>query len=178
MSINTYIIVGVWLGLFVVLPLLLLAFMKNGKAKSAILSVLMILYLGVIVVGVISDLTITKSTTTINFDFSGKVGGKPVNWNFENLTSFDIIVNLVMLFPLGMFIAYFIRHIRPMNSLLICWYIGFVVGFILELLQFVLPISRSVQLSDAVFNMISLFIGGFFGSLLTSLATKIYKKEK
>ncbi len=178
MSINTYLVVGVWLGLFVVLPLLLLAFMKNGKAKSAIFSVLTVLYVGVIVVGIISNLEITKTAVTINFDFSGTVGGKTINWAFENLSSYDIIINLVMLFPLGMYIAYFIRHIRPMNSLLICWYIGFMVGFVLELLQFVLPISRSVQLSDAIFNMISLFMGGFVGTLFTSIATKIYKKEK
>ena len=42
---------------------------------------------------------------------------------------------------------------------------GVIFGISLETLQFVLPVSRSVQLSDAILNTISVVMGGIIGIL-------------
>ena len=51
---------------------------------------------------------------------------------------------------------------------------GFATGLLLEALQFVLPVYRSVQLSDVLLNALSVLIGGGMGMLYD----KIFVKHK
>lgn len=177
MSISTSLVFWVWVALFVVLPLLILSFVKNGKGKTLVMSLFLIFYLALLIVFIIGDVSITRDTVTIGFDFSHNVGGKDVNWTFADLTLMDALINIVMLIPLGMILGYFFKHLSVLKAVLICWYLGFAFGFILELSQYILPIARSVQLSDAIFNMISLFIGGLIGRVSVGLSKKIYKQK-
>lgn len=177
MSISTSLVFWIWIAVFVALPLFVLSFVKNGKGKTFIMSLFLILYLALLVVFIIGDVGITRTNVTIGFDFTHGVGGKVVNWTFADLTLMDTLINIVMLIPLGIILGYFFRHLSVLKAVLTCWYLGFAFGFILELSQYILPIARSVQLSDAIFNMISLFIGGFIGRVCVGLSKKIYKQK-
>ena len=171
MTINTTLTLILGIICYIVLPFLVLLFVKNDKRLKVITIVLLCLYLVILLIGVWGEIDVNRHNITINFDFSGKFCSKKINFNFKNLTTFDILINLFMLIPIGMAIA-FLKKTSYLKSLLIFALVGLICGFAIELTQFILPIQRSVQLSDVIFNMISVLIGGIIGKLYLILLKK------
>lgn len=159
MVINTMIILILGVFCYFFLPFIILCFVKKEKIKKIIAIVLLSLFIVILLVGTWGKLDIGKDVVRINFDFSGKFCNKTINFSFNNLQHFDIVINLIMMIPIGMFIVmlYNKNFIKMMFLLLI---VGALSGFFIELTQFVLPIQRNVQLSDVIFNMLSVLIGG------------------
>ncbi len=79
-----------------------------------------------------------------------------------------------MLFPVGLFV-FAISKRKPWQKLLLCLAVGALCGLIIETYQFILPIQRSVQLSDIILNAISALIGGFYAWLIFSIKEKTTK---
>ena len=86
-----------------------------------------------------------------------------------------MIINLVMMTPLGVFVWRYDRSFW--KNLLFAFLFGFVLGVIIETSQFILPIPRTVQVQDAVFNGISSVIGMLFIHVIWCVFGKV-KDEK
>ena len=160
----------------VLLPILLLIFLK--KAKSVILGILLALYIILALAIVVANLSISNGLIKIQYNYDIEFNEKIINFGFNNLSIIDVIIDLIILIPIGLILAYFLRHLKPLTAIMFCWYFGFAFGFIFELLQFIVPVTRGVNVSDAIFNMLSLFIGGLFGRMFISISKRIYYKEK
>jgi VanZ family protein len=151
------------------------SFIKNEKVVKILAIIFLCLFVGVLCVGTVGQVQITPQATKISFDFSQNFCDKKVSLSFLGLTKFDIVTNLLMLLPVGIFVVYFYRKNFIKTALLLI-IVGVCCGFIIELTQFILPIKRSVQLSDAVFNAISVILGGIIGFIYLKLG-KIIKKK-
>lgn len=162
MAINTTFILVFGIFCYLVLPLLVYFLVKNQQAKKIVLIVLFCLYLCVLAVGVFGKIDITSKFVTISFDFSAGWANKPINFSFDHLTKFDIVINLFMLIPVGIFIVMLSKNAKWWQILLKTALFGLITGVSIETLQFILPVARSVQLSDAIFNCASAIIGGIY----------------
>ena len=80
-----------------------------------------------------------------------------------------------MLIPIGLFDIYISRK-TFMQKLLTCLLVGLMCGVLLETIQFVLPVVRSVQLSDVLLNAISVVIGGVMGVVYDKIFNKKHLK--
>ena len=159
MTISTVLVIVLGAICYFILPFLLWALIKNQKLKTILTTIFICLYLGVLFVWVIGKLSISSKYIIVDFDFSGEWCAKNIRF-FEYISTFDLVINLVMLFPIGMYIYYLAQRKKWWAKILMLLGFGLLTGLFIETCQFILPIPRSVQFSDAVFNMISIFVGG------------------
>ena len=107
---------------------------------------------------------------TIIFEYTGKAFGKSINWDLFSVGVLDKLINIAMLFPVGaIVVAYKHKNFKSVFTTSIM--VGLILGFMLETLQFCLPVNRSVQFSDVIYNAISVVIGTMYYYL-------IYKSKK
>lgn len=159
MTISTILILILGVLSFFVLPFGIWC-IKNEKVKNILTICFFCLYLGVLFCGVFGKLSIGEKVVKIDFDFGGQWCAKTIRWSPTNIGTFDLVINLVMLFPVGMIIFYFVRKKKWWARLLCLIGFGLLTGLLIETCQFILPVPRSVQLSDALLNMTSAFVGG------------------
>lgn len=149
---------------FLILPFLLLL-IRNGKKRNIFVFISFAIYLVVLAIGVFGQIDYIEKGVKIGFVFGNKWGGKNIDYTFSVLSGHDIIFNIVMLLPLGIFIEYILRN-KPYGKRIFCLVVfGFLCGALIETMQYILPITRTVQVSDAIFNMISTIIGGAIGRI-------------
>lgn len=177
MTISTVLILILGIACYFVLPFCIWCF-KNDKVKTILTICFFALYLIVLFMGVFGQLEIGNKVVTINFDFSKEWCSKTIGFSFANIGKFDLVINIVMLIPVGMFIYFLSRKKKWWLKILILVGFGFLTGFFIETCQFILPIPRSVQLSDALLNMVSAFLGGMIAWFYTWFISKfIHKKQ-
>ena len=162
---------------YFVLPPLIYFFVKPSVTKKIFLTAFFVLYICILIIGVLGKIDITAETTKITFDFSGEWAAKPINWNFDHLTLFDVLINLFMLIPIGTYICLMKNDNLFAKTIFMSLFIGFLIGVCIETAQFILPIQRSVQLSDAIFNAASVMIGGIFGFIIFKIKSKLNKQK-
>ena len=154
------------------LPMLIFFLVKNQKAQKITLIVLFCLFLCVLAVGVFGKIDIYNGVVKISADFSAGWANKPINWGFEHITKFDLLINLFMLIPVGIFVTMLSKNAKWWQILLKSALFGLVAGVSIETLQFILPVVRSVQLSDALLNCASAVIGALYALPLCKLIKK------
>lgn len=153
----------------------MLIFVRNRKVLRVLVIVLLSVYCIVLAVGVLSNFYYTTKVMHVYFDFSYTVS-KTIDLNIFHNGKIDMIINILMLIPVGISIVVLNNHnIKVMNVLLLT--IGFCVGFTIELLQLILPIARAVQLIDVILNGLSVILGGVIGILYVKLVNKILTKK-
>ena len=124
---------------------------KNEPKQKKILSqVLLGFYLCILFFGVWTSLTISNGEVCVNLELYEVY--KDLNFSF-NYSIKDFLINFAMLVPVGFYLNQF-----KLNIITI-WYLGAVVGCIIEMGQFVLPINRVVQLMDVLTNGFSVVLG-------------------
>ena len=159
--------------LYFVLPILVFTFIKSKKTKRIIANSLFIIYVGILLIGVWAKVMITSQGVKIIFDFT-YTAQKTINCGFARLRTLDILINLVMLIPIGLILS-----INTNKSFIKTMALGAVVGVlcgvIIEVGQFVLPVKRYTQLSDVVLNTISVLFGVVFGQLLKKIENRVGK---
>lgn len=160
---------------YLVLPFLIWSLIKNEKIKKIVTIVLFSLYCVVLFVGVFGVINIGGGNVSIAFNFTNKWASKTINFGF-NITKFDLVINLVMLFPVGMFAFFLLQKRKLLTKVLLLVLIGALTGLLIETCQFILPIYRSVQLSDVLLNTVSVFAGGMLAWGFIALANKIQRK--
>ncbi len=176
MKINTILAIILAGICYIILPFLILL-IKNEKAKKTISIITLAAFVCILLVGVWGNNNFSKNEITIGFDFSGKWCDKTMKWDFQNITTFDLVINLVMLFPIGIFAFDFLKNKKLWQKLLILFAIGLFCGSFIELSQYILPIPRSVQFSDIVFNTISVVVGGMICWFYQFVISKIRKSK-
>ena len=174
---NVYLVLTAGITCYFILPFLLWL-IKNEKLKSILTHVFFGLYLCVLLAGVFGRVDISGGLVKVSFDFGGEWAAKTINWSVSNITTFDLLINLFMVIPVGMYIAYLSRRKKMVISLLLFVALGFATGLFIESFQFILPIQRSVQLSDVLLNMASVVIGGLVGVLYLFMANKIIRDKR
>lgn len=159
MTLPTWLVLALGVICYFVLPIAIWCIRKE-KLRNAFTILFFCLYLGVLFCGVFGQLGISESQITINFDFGGKWCAKTVKWSLNSIGTFDLVINLLMLFPVGMLVFYFSRKKKWWARLILLVVFGLLSGTFIETCQFILPVPRSVQLSDVLLNAVSVFAGG------------------
>lgn len=161
---------------YLVLPFLIWALIKNEKTKKIVTIILFSLYCVVLFVGVFGVISFSQGNVNIAFNFTNKWASKTINFGF-NITRFDLIINLVMLFPVGMFAYFLLQKKKLWLKLLLLVLVGALTGLLIETCQFILPIYRSVQLTDVLLNTVSVFAGGMLAWGFLAIIKKIQKNS-
>ena len=175
MQIYTLFLIIVGILCYAVFPMCLL-FIRKRKTQKIFCLVILVSFIFVLLIGVLGKIDITKQYVKIYLDFSGDFASKPINLSFAHLTTLDMFINIVMLIPIGTYFVFFNQNMRFWKMIVFSLLIGLGVGLCIETLQFILPVQRSVQLSDIVFNSLSVMIGALYGFLLVLIRTIIKKK--
>ena len=174
-------IVFIFLCLFyLVLPVIMMFMIKKNKKLKIFAWGFLGVFLSILIVGVLGKIDITKETVYIGFDFSQKWCNKIINFKFNNI-KLDKLINICMLMPGGE-VVFLNAKVKNKNmGFIFSIVIGIITGLVIETLQFILPVSRSVQLSDAIYNCISCVIGYLYLAIfyyLKRLICLIYLKHK
>ena len=163
--------------LYVVCPIILRMLINKKRANTILSFVLLLLFLFVLCLGVFTNCSVTYPTIKISFETNELWANEYILFNIFNLTCFDLLVNSVMLLPFGVIFTLFYYYKNPNFSVkkLFLWlfFIGLACGLFIETMQFILPIERTIQLSDVLLNTISCFIGGLYFILLLQIKKKV-----
>lgn len=174
MKIHTYLIIILLAVFYLIVPLILILFVKNAKIKKFCNILYCVVFCIILFVGVFFKVEISKSVTQINVDFSQGFFNKKFNFKFWSFDLQDFIINILMLFPFG---YVFNEALKTKHKCLFSLLFGLMIGTFIELNQFILPIPRSPQLSDIIFNGLSVFIGSVFFVFVNFLIQKITKNK-
>jgi len=162
---NVYVVLALGLVFYFVVPFIVIVFGKSKSIGSIIISILSLLFLMALVIGLYSTLTFKNNAVFFNFDFTNLWFNKNINWQLKLPTKFDFIINIILLIPVGVACRYFTQNKKLGIRIIILTIVAFVTGILTELGQYILPVYRSVQLTDTLLNIISVILGGCFASL-------------
>ena len=156
------------IGVFVVLPMICRVFWRRSKIANIVSYVLFGLFVAVILVLTTFRVSVDR-IVSINYDFSGEWANKQIYF-FELFDVKDMLINLCMLCPIGIFVWSEKRGFWA--NLGVSVLAGLVAGLVIETLQFILPVYRTVQVQDVIFNGISSAIGMFAVYTLNAIYSK------
>jgi len=159
---------------FLAIPTILMLCIKNKRALLVATCVLTAIFFVGLCICVFSQVTITPDNVTIEIISNGKWCAKSIDYSFK-VNKQDLLINLFMLFPMGAFCIVFTQHRNLKFPILWGLMIGLIIGFLIETFQFILPVNRSVQLSDMVLNAASVVIGTIYYWVIGALRKRIYK---
>ena len=176
MTLNIPLILIVGIISYFVVPFVLLV-CKRNKSTSILIWILFAIFIAILLCGVLSKYKISGENYILYFDFQYYTE-KAINWRFWNVGVVDLIINIVMLIPIGQVVAYFAKTESRFKVLGALALVGLGVGLTIETLQYVLPINRSVQVSDVIFNTISVVLGGLNVWLYECIIKKLFKSKR
>ena len=137
--------------------------------------ILLALYVVILFIGVTAHITIDGNILHVDYAFVKEWGDKDMFWGFDNLTFVDVALNLLMLIPIGAYIASSDKHRKVVHTILIACLVGMIISLSIETLQYILPVDRTVQFSDTVFNTISAGLGAGMILIFSRLRSKMQK---
>ena len=150
---------------YLIVPIAIMFAVRDDKKFKTILTISLLLFFVALLVGVLGKLDITSQFISINFDFSGSWLNKSISTKLKT-TNLDKIINMLMLMPLGSAVCMISKRKNIKFGFILSLVIGLFCGLIIEMLQFVLPVFRSVQLLDVIYNTISSCIGYLYISVI------------
>ena len=174
---NIYLVLAIGLIFYFIIPFIVIVFVRNKRVSNGIMLILFILFLAVLFVGIYFRVDFVDNKVYAIPNFSGEWFNKTISFSFKNISKFDIVINLVMLIPVGIVCRYLTNRKNTLKRVLILLCVAFISGVLTELGQFILPIPRGVQLSDSLFNMASVLIGGCVGSVYYAVKNIIFKRR-
>lgn len=149
--------------LLLVFPCIIFLFFKN---KKWLVFTYFTIYFAVLFVGVFGKIGIGQNVT-ISFDFSHNAFD-PSKFLLYDFGVQNILINIFMFFPISMLVF----CTQKKNILLKTIIFGFLLSVFIEFMQFALPISRSVELTDVLFNTLSALLSYCFFFALSKLQKK------
>ena len=174
MILPTWLVLLIGVVCYLILPIAIWC-IKKDNVKNILTILFFCMYLIVLICGVFGQLAISENEIIVNFDFSGPWCSKTINFSLAKIDTFDLVINLLMLFPVGMIAYYFARKKKWWTKLLLLIVFGLAMGMFIETCQFILPIPRSVQLSDVLLNCVSVFVGGLIACGYLAIIKKTRK---
>lgn len=159
MQFNTWVVLCICFLCYIILPLAVL-FCKNIKVQKTLIWCMFIAYIIILIVGVTAKVEISKEKVYVHYVNTGSWANKHISWNFSRVSKWDFLINIFMLMPVGLFLAYRLNNFSFGKLMLALIGVGLLIGLTIETTQFILPIPRNVQLSDVFLNSISVALGG------------------
>jgi len=175
---NVYLVLSVGLICYFIVPFIIIVFIKNRKVSNVLMTLLLIAFLVILFLGIYCKVYFVDDKVFVKPDFSGEWMSKTVNFKFNIVSKFDFFINLILLIPIGIVTRYLTKDRKAWARILIILVVAFVSGILTELGQFILPIPRSVQLTDSVLNMISVLIGAIVASFYYFIRKKRLKRRR
>lgn len=176
MKIPVVLVVFVLLIFYLIIPILIWRFARNTKFGKYLTIVFLFAFLVILFLGITGRVCISNHYVIVDMDFTNNWLGKKINFYMSNINKVDFIINILMLIPIGFVLAYFV-HKSFVRKLFISFVLGLICGKMLEITQFVLPVYRSVELSDVVLNTISVVIGCLLGILYDAIFSKVNSRK-
>lgn len=149
---------------YMVIPIIIWIFFRNSKFGKIAVSILCVMFLIVLFWAITSRISVADRTINVAIDFTNYWFNKKLNFSLLKIDKVDFLINITMLIPIGLVVVFFNRKTFK-NKIINLLVVGVIFGIILESLQYILPVYRSVQLSDVVLNALSVLIGGVMGIL-------------
>ena len=174
---NVYLVAAIGLFFYFIVPFLIIVFVKNRKVSNFLMGTLFVMFLIVLFVGIYFKVSFVDNKVYAVPDFSKQWFNKTINFSFVNIPLFDLIINIIMLIPVGIFCRFATRFKFAWVRILILLVVAVLSGILTELGQYILPIPRGVQLSDSLLNMGSVLIGGIIGSIFFAIKKKRNKRR-
>ena len=165
---------SLWFVIFMVvlfmflLPSVFVMFFNHKPWLKWVVLCFFIIYLLVLFAGVFGKIDITQNTVYITFENNGL----PFNahnflwWNFDKA---NVLINLFMLFPVCLIIFAFCKKHTFLKTIIL----AFCLSAFIETMQFILPVSRTVEITDLLYNTLSGIIGWLYFYLLIKLNKKL-----
>ena len=174
MILPTRLILVMGIIIYFIVPIFLW-FNKGKKSTKIIVDILFGVYLVVLFLGVTCRVSFDSVSTHIDFDYSGEWMSKKFNWSFSKIGGSDLIINLIMLIPIGLYVTFVSKNISCV-SIIVSLVIGLMLGLGIELMQYALPVPRSPQITDILLNGCSVCFGALWGWVLNVITGFIKKK--
>lgn len=172
MKINFYVAVVVMFVLMVIVPpIILFGFKKKPKVIKIFTIVLSAIYFVLLIIGTTAKVYLSGTDVVISYPNSAEWFS--MRFAVLNGGKVNILINLALLFPLGFIVYVF----SDKNNFLKTIILAFLVSFIIELYQFVLPINRSTELADLLFNTISGLISATYCQILSKFGAFGFKNK-
>jgi len=159
MKINLYIAIVFIIFFYLIYPILMFKLIKNRRVLKIIGIVSFFIYILILCCLVFGEVIIKDNFILLNIKTS-YVWFK-LNFIIANFAKLNVIYNLIMLFP----VAAFVFSITKKRVLLKTIIISFLISFLIELFQFILPVDRTTELFDLLTNTVSGIIGFFYYNL-------------
>ena len=137
---------------------------------------MLIMYAIILFFGITSRIVIDNNFAIVSLDYSANWCDKTINFSLVKIDKIDLLINIVMLIPIGLTIVYF-NNKSIVSKFVVLVIVGVVMGVLLETIQFILPVVRSVQLSDVLLNTFSVVLGGIIGLLYNFVTCRIKRKK-
>ena len=160
--------------LILVVPTILVLILKDRpKALRVCAICLMTIYFIILFIGTTFNISLKKGNLKIAADFSK-------NWFSMRflLYSFkpvNITINIALLFPLGFIVYHFANKHKFLKTILF----SLLLSLFIEFYQFMLPISRTTELTDLLFNTLGGTLSALYCKFLEKFgAFKSHKKSE
>lgn len=174
MHINLNLIYILVLCLYILVPMIIFVFVNNDKYRNILNIILLVIFSFFLIVGVLCNFEYNGNRVYIFFDFT-YIGQKTIDYRIFNNGKVDMLINFIMLVPIGISIVGL--NLNNKNKIFaLLFTVGFVVGFAIELLQLILPINRAVQFIDVILNGLSVVLGGIVAGFYLFIKKLINKK--
>ena len=150
MKINFFLAASIMFVLMVIVPPIILKIFRNKPHIIKILSICLgVVYAVLLVIGTTAD--VSMKNNVISIKYSNSIDWFSMRFAVLNGGIAHILINLVLLFPIGFLVYIFSSKHCFLKTVLI----SFAVSIIIETYQFILPVDRSTELADIVFNTLS-----------------------
>lgn len=160
--ITVYILLIVFLML--ILPTILIVGLKQHQRALKICAIILsVIYFTLLFIGTTFKVYIENNNLVVYPDFTKEWFS--LNFLFSNFSLTNILVNLALLFPIGFIVFVFANKHKFLKTILF----SFLISVLIELYQFVLPVSRATELTDILFNTLSGVISAVYCYLLEKL---------
>jgi glycopeptide antibiotics resistance protein len=170
-------LIAILLIIFLVLAPLVIIFVQNQTIFKTIIITLFIFYLIVLFANTTGSMRFQNNSVTIEVILKGGWFDKEILMTWIPNEFGDFYRNIIMFVPLGTFTT-LIKPSSFKKTMLITVIVAFCTSFLIEFLQFMLPIHRWPQISDVIFNTLSAIIGAIFAFICLKIKGKIFKNKK
>jgi len=175
---NVYFVLSVGLLFYFIVPFIIIMFVKNRKISNILMGILFTLFLVILFIGIYFKVSFVNNKVYAVPDFTGEWFNKTINLKLNNIPKFDLVINIIMLIPIGIVCRYLTQRKVVWKRIIILLMVAFVSGILTELGQFIMPIPRGVQLSDSLLNMLSVVIGGVIASFYYLIKGVVLKNRR
>ena len=149
-----------------VLPTILILTLKNHpKALKICAIILSIIYFSLLFIGTTFSVSIKNNNLSIKPNFT-----KPwfsMRFLLFNFSKRNTLINLALLFPIGFIVDVFSKNHKILKTVIF----SLALSIFIEMSQFILPVSRTTELTDILFNTLGGTISAFYCLFINKLGS-------